>query len=128
LSFDLADLRGYNYHNGVVFSAYFQGLSGAIAQGGRYDGVGEAFGRARPATGFSMDLRAIARLTANEKPANAILAPYAAKDRTLAARIAELRAEGNIVIELLPGETLSEGLSCDRRLAQENGHWIIQAN
>jgi ATP phosphoribosyltransferase regulatory subunit len=130
LSFDLADLRGYNYHNGIVFSAYFQGFPGAIAQGGRYDGVGEAFGRVRPATGFSMDLRAIARLTANEKPASVILAPYAAKDRTLAARIAELRAEGNIVIELLPGETLSEtpgeGLSCDRRLAQENGYWVIQ--
>jgi ATP phosphoribosyltransferase regulatory subunit len=131
LSFDLADLRGYNYHNGVVFSAYFQGFPGAIAQGGRYDGVGGAFGRARPATGFSMDLRAIASLTENKKPASAILAPYAAKDDILAARIAALRAGGNIVVELLPGEGLDkgpvEGLLCDRRLVQENGHWIIQA-
>ena len=54
LSFDLADLRGYNYHNGIVFSAYFPGFPSAIAQGGRYDGVGQAFGRDRPATGFSM--------------------------------------------------------------------------
>jgi ATP phosphoribosyltransferase regulatory subunit len=129
LSFDLADLRGYNYHNGVVFSAYFQGFPGAIAQGGRYDGVGEAYGRARPATGFSMDLRAIASLTESEKPASAILAPHAAQDDILAARIAELRAEGHIVIELLPGEisgkTPGEGPSCDRRLARENGHWVV---
>jgi ATP phosphoribosyltransferase regulatory subunit len=126
LSFDLADLRGYNYHNGVVFSAYCQGLPGAVAQGGRYDGVGKAFGRARPATGFSMDLRVIARLTGDEKPAGAILAPCPAKDGALAARIAALRAAGAIVIELLPGETQDEGPRCDRRLAQENGQWIIQ--
>jgi ATP phosphoribosyltransferase regulatory subunit len=127
LSFDLADLRGYNYHNGIVFSAYFQGFPGAIAQGGRYDGVGKAFGRARPATGFSMDLREIARLTESKKTANAILAPYAAKDADLAARIAELRAAGSIVVELLPGESGSEGPLCDKRLVEENGHWIIQA-
>jgi ATP phosphoribosyltransferase regulatory subunit len=127
LSFDLADLRGYNYHNGVVFSAYCQGFPGAIAQGGRYDGVGKAFGRARPATGFSLDLRAIARLTADEKPVSAVLAPSAAEDPALAARIAALRAEGMIVIELLPGETAGEGLLCDRRLTRENGRWIIRA-
>jgi ATP phosphoribosyltransferase regulatory subunit len=65
LSFDLADLRGYHYHNGVVFAAYCPDFSSAIARGGRYDGVGRAFGRARPATGFSMDLRELARLAAN---------------------------------------------------------------
>jgi ATP phosphoribosyltransferase regulatory subunit len=131
LSFDLADLRGYNYHNGVVFSAYHPGLSGAVAQGGRYDGVGQAFGRARPATGFSMDLRVIARLTESEKPAGAVLAPCAAKDGALAARIAALRAAGTVVVELLPGETwdarADEGPPCDRRLMRENGDWIIRA-
>jgi ATP phosphoribosyltransferase regulatory subunit len=131
LSFDLADLRGYNYHNGVVFSAYHPGLSGAIAQGGRYDGVGAAFGRARPATGFSMDLRVIANLTEGEKPAGAVLAPCAAKDGVLAARIAALRAAGTIVVELLPGETrnarVGEGPPCDRQLVRENGDWIIRA-
>jgi len=127
LSFDLADLRGYNYHNGIVFSAYFQGFPGAIAQGGRYDGVGKAFGRARPATGFSMDLREIARLTESKKSAIAILAPYAATDAGLAARISELRAAGSIVVELLPGESECEGPLCDKRLVEESGHWIIQA-
>lgn len=127
LSFDLADLRGYNYHNGIVFSAYFPGFPGAIAQGGRYDGVGKAFGRARPATGFSLDLREIARLTEKGKPASAIMAPYSAKCPRLAARIAELRAEGKVVVELLPGESRSEGPLCDKRLVENNGQWIIQA-
>ena len=56
-SFDLAELRGYHYHSGVVFDAYCDGVTGAVARGGRYDEVGKAFGRARPATGFSIDLR-----------------------------------------------------------------------
>ena len=59
-SFDLAELRGYHYHSGVVFDAYCDGVTGAVARGGRYDDVGKAFGRARPATGFSIDLRALA--------------------------------------------------------------------
>ena len=58
--FDLAELRGYHYHSGVVFDAYCSGVSGAVARGGRYDEVGRAFGRARPATGFSIDLRSLA--------------------------------------------------------------------
>ena len=127
LSFDLADLRGYNYHNGIVFSAYFPGFPGAIAQGGRYDGVGKAFGRARPATGFSLDLREVARLTEKTKPASAIIAPYSESCAKLAARIAELRAEGKIVVELLPGESRSEGPLCDKQLIESDGQWIIQA-
>ena len=59
-SFDLAELRGYHYHSGVVFDAYCDGVSGPVARGGRYDEVGKAFGRARPATGFSIDLRSVA--------------------------------------------------------------------
>jgi ATP phosphoribosyltransferase regulatory subunit len=60
VSFDLAELRGYHYHSGVVFDAYCAGVSGPVARGGRYDQVGKAFGRARPATGFSIDLRSVA--------------------------------------------------------------------
>lgn len=73
VSFDLAELRGYHYHSGVVFDAYCRGASGAasasvlVARGGRYDDVGKAFGRARPATGFSMDLRTLAGVNANAK-------------------------------------------------------------
>ena len=62
VSFDLAELRGYHYHSGVVFDAYCDGVAGAVARGGRYDEVGKAFGRPRPATGFSIDLRSISSL------------------------------------------------------------------
>jgi len=126
LSFDLADLRGYHYHNGVVFAAYYPGFPSAIARGGRYDGVGKDFGRARPATGFSMDLREVARLAASSKPVGAILAPYSATDSALAARIGALREQGDVVVELLPGELESEGPLCDRRLVEHNGHWVTQ--
>jgi len=126
LSFDLADLRGYNYHNGIVFSAYFPGFPGAIAQGGRYDGVGQAFGRDRPATGFSMDLREIARLTSEDVPKTAILAPYASGNPALSQRIAALRGAGEIVVELLPGESRCEGPLCGKRLVERDGQWIIE--
>ena len=74
-AFDLAELRGYHYHSGVVFAAYAR-LGDAVALGGRYDEVGKAFGRARPATGFSMDLRACS-VRAGAAAARRILAPYA---------------------------------------------------
>ncbi len=130
LSFDLADLRGYHYHNGVVFAAYYPGFPSAIALGGRYDGVGKDFGRARPATGFSMDLREVARLAANDKPVGAILAPHSSHSPShgaLKAKISALRAQGEIVVELLPGESLNEGPVCDRQLVESKGQWIIQA-
>ena len=126
LSFDLADLRGYHYHNGIILAAYYPGFPAAIALGGRYDGVGQAFGRARPATGFSMDLREVARLCLNDEESEAILAPYAGNDARLAAAIGALREAGEIVVELLPGETSSEGPRCTRRLVERDGQWIIQ--
>lgn len=127
LSVDLSDLRGYHYHNGIVFAAYCQGYPAAIALGGRYDGAGKAFGRARPATGFSMDLREVARLAPAARANGAVLAPYAGKDKALAAHIAGLREQGEIVVEMLPGETACEGPVCDRKLAQVGEHWIIEA-
>lgn len=126
-SIDLSDLRGYNYHNGVVFAAYCPGYPAAIALGGRYDGAGKAFGRARPATGFSMDLRELARLVPVGKSAAAILAPSALHDQALALKITALREQGEVVVELLPGETACEGPFCDRKLVQVGEHWIIEA-
>jgi ATP phosphoribosyltransferase regulatory subunit len=61
---DLADLRGYHYHNGTIFSVFTAGEPNAIGKGGRYDGIGKAFGRARPATGFTLDLRQLAGVLA----------------------------------------------------------------
>jgi len=127
LSFDLSDLRGYHYHNGVVFAAYYPGFPSAIALGGRYDGAGKAFGRDRPATGFSMDLREVARLSVGGAQPGAILAPHAASNAALTKLIATLRAQGEVVVELLPGESRSEGPLCDRQLAECQGQWTIEA-
>lgn len=126
LSFDLSDLRGYHYHNGVVFAAYHPAAAAAVALGGRYDGAGEAFGRARPATGFSLDLRVIAQIVGGEDTTGAILAPYAGDDDALAALIARLRGEGQVVIELLPGQTVHEGPRCDRRLLAVGQQWVVR--
>lgn len=126
-SIDLSDLRGYHYHNGVVFAAYCPGYPAAVALGGRYDGAGKAFGRDRPATGFSMDLREVVRLAPPGKQSGAILAPSAVHDAKLAAHIAALREQGEVVVELLPGESACEGPVCDRKLAQVGEQWIIEA-
>lgn len=128
ISIDLADLRGYHYHNGVVFAAYAPGLPAAVALGGRYDGVGKSFGRARPATGFSLDLRELARLSPLASATGSILAPYASEDKALAAEIYRLRAAGDIVIEQLPGERHPEGGFCERQLVQRDGQWAVMEN
>ncbi len=126
-SIDLADLRGYHYHNGVVFAAYAAGYPAALALGGRYDGAGRAFGRSRPATGFSLDLREVARLAPGAADAGAILAPQIGHDAALRAEIARLRQGGEVVVELLPGEDACESPVCDRKLVQLGGRWIIEA-
>ena len=126
-SVDLSDLRGYHYHNGVVFAAYCPDYPAAIALGGRYDGAGKTFGRARPATGFSMDLREVARLVPPGCQQAGILAPCAGHDKSLAAHVLALREQGEIVVELLPGETACEGPRCDRKLVLVGGQWIIEA-
>ncbi|MEY4592990.1 MAG: hypothetical protein RIR18_1885 [Pseudomonadota bacterium] len=127
LSVDLSDFRGYLYHNGLVFAAYCAGYPAAIAQGGRYDGAGAAFGRVRPATGFSTDLRELARLGPSPVIAKAILAPYVPGDAALVGCIGDLRAQGEIVVESLPGDIPADGPVCDRKLALNNGGWEVQS-
>lgn len=123
---DLADLRGYHYHSGVMFAAYVPGLPNAVARGGRYDHVGEAFGRARPATGFSMDLRELARLMPGAERKSAIRAPWGTEP-ALRERIAELRKAGETVIQTLPGhENDQDEFDCDRAVVHENGNWILK--
>lgn len=126
VSIDLADLRGYHYHSGVVFAAYVPGEANAVALGGRYDEVGKAFGRARPATGFSMDLYDLARIAPAPADTAAILAP-SSNDAALAAEVSRLRAEGNVVITDLPGHARSRAeLGCDRELVQAGGAWKLK--
>lgn len=124
--FDLGELRGLHYHSGVVFAVYAQGWSNALALGGRYDEVGEAFGRARPATGFSMDLREIVVMGTAPQRRAGVLAPYRPKDTKLQRRIASMRNRGDVVIVDLPGHGKSrDELGCNRQLALRNGKWIV---
>ena len=126
LSIDLADLRGYQYHSGVMFAAYVDKLPQPIARGGRYDHVGQAFGRSRPATGFSLDLLTLANLspTANRKPA--ILAPWIV-DANLAQVIASLRADGEVVSQVMPGDQAqSAEYMCDRELRKQGNTWEVK--
>jgi ATP phosphoribosyltransferase regulatory subunit len=126
MSIDLADLRGYYYHSGVVFAAYCSGLSSAIALGGRYDEVGKAFGRARPATGFSLDLRELARAAPGLARRSPILAPHG-DDAGLAEAIAALRGTGEIVVVELPGHAAERAeLGCDRQLARRGSRWEVE--
>lgn len=122
INVDLAELRGYSYHTGVVFAAFVPELAATggkeLARGGRYDHVGEAFGRARPATGFSLDLRSLVRLGDVEMNARpGILAPANAAHHI----IAQLRADGERVIMQLPGTDVTpEQVNCDRVLTLVN--------
>ncbi len=126
LYFDLAELRGYNYHNGVVFAAYVQGSAYAVAHGGRYDNVGQQFGRARCATGFSLDLRALAPHLQPQIQTQGILAPYGT-DAKLAEKIEVLRSAGEVVVVELPGqEAYRAEARCNRRLVQKNGVWEVE--
>ena len=126
LHYDLAELRGYHYHTGVVFAAYVPGQGQAVAQGGRYDGIGRVFGNARPATGFSTDLKTLlnlGRLPAVEQ--KGIMAP-SDPDADLDALVKKCRAQGEIVIYHLPAQTGgAAAMGCDREIRQVNGQWQV---
>ncbi|HSP30935.1 MAG TPA: ATP phosphoribosyltransferase regulatory subunit, partial [Halomonas sp.] len=123
LYFDLAELRGYQYHTGMMFAAYVPGYGHALAKGGRYDDTGRAFGRARPATGFSMDLKQLATLALASPSRGAIWSP-ATQDESLNAAVVALREQGERVIQALPGQRTGPAEhDCDRRLEFINGRW-----
>ena len=154
VSFDLADARGYAYYSGMRFAVYAgspayeddaQALSSAeqarrqargadaVLRGGRYDGVGAVFNpyveRERPAVGFSLDVRHLARATAPRARRAAIRAPWAtpAEAPQLAAAIAALRARGETVISDLPGTECQPGeFACELQLVEIAGEWIVQ--
>lgn len=125
VSIDLSELGGFNYESGLVFSAFAEGSPDALARGGRYDEVGASFGRARPATGFTMDLRQLAARAKGNGPRRAILAPCA-DEAGLREAIAKLRAAGEVVIVDLPGhEDSRQELGCDRKLEKKEGTWRV---
>lgn len=126
LNFDLAELRGYHYHTGIVFAAYVPGSGQGIAFGGRYDDIGKAFGRARPATGFSTDLNTLINLTSvNQAERKGIFVPNKT-DTGLLRQINKLRQKGEIVIFQLPGQKGgAKEMGCDRKLVRKDGAWKI---
>jgi len=135
LYFDLAELRGFNYHTGVVFAAYLPGHGQEIAKGGRYDGIGETFGRSRAATGFSTDLRRLVAISQDAgshatkaNKSNAIFAPVveASQAEQLTRVIMELRQQGRRVIRELPdSNSTPKSLNCTHFLSNESGEWQI---
>ena len=127
LYFDLAELSGYHYYTGVVFSAFVPGYGQAIARGGRYDGIGRAFGRDRAATGFGADLRQWLRVSAAASPALAGILASGSDDTVLQAEVARLRAEGQRVVMRLSGDkSPASEFGCDRELIKRSGRWVIE--
>ena len=125
--YDLAELRGYNYHTGMVFAAYVAGRGQAVALGGRYDDIGEVFGRARPATGFSTDLKTLLSLSSYKNNQVAAIYAPADNDTELQKAITELRQQGERVICTLPGQTGSaKDMGCDRQLAKDGSGWKVK--
>jgi ATP phosphoribosyltransferase regulatory subunit len=128
LYFDLGELRGYHYHTGVVFAVFVPGVGQSIAQGGRYDDIGADFGRARPATGFSTDLKTLVSLGNAQlvAPVVGIWAPYST-DPALWQAVCRLREQGERVVQALDGQQSDAALSvgCDRQLLLQEGSWAV---
>jgi len=126
LSLDLADVGNYGYHSGVTFALYAEGWHDALVQGGRYDDVSRAFGRARPATGFSLDLRKLAAGLPPAAPTRAVRAPWG-QEPALQDAVRRLRRAGQVVIQALPGHKQAQDeFICDRELVQRDGAWTLQ--
>jgi ATP phosphoribosyltransferase regulatory subunit len=125
VTIDLGEMRGYQYHSGIVFAAYCHDVPSAVIRGGRYDQVGQAFGRARAATGFSLDLRELAALAPTPPAAPAILAPWS-DETDLQTLIAHLRVQGNTVVQALPGhEPELQEYRIDRVLKKTAQGWQV---
>ncbi len=130
IHFDLSELRGYNYHTGIVFAAYIPG-HGQVAKGGRYDHVGEVFGRPRPATGFDMDLKVLAELAAGTDNEIDHIYVHHQPDLTSADQqelwqyVQQLRAQGAYVTIELEGQVRDE-TGFASRLTWQDGKPVLE--
>ncbi|UCC56740.1 MAG: ATP phosphoribosyltransferase regulatory subunit [Gammaproteobacteria bacterium] len=127
--FDLAELRGYRFHTGMVFAIFVPGRGQEIARGGRYDAIGQVFGRSRAATGFSMDLKTLMDLSPRDPgvSTDTILAP-ADLDPELLAAVSRLRDDGERVVFELPGQKGDAAEQrCSRVLKKQNGSWVVDS-
>ena len=126
LSIDLSELRGFSYHTGVGFAAYHNGSGRLMARGGRYDNVGELFGRPRPATGFDIELSSLLdQLPSTETEplvdVDTVDQPTKAIEAALWEKLAALRSEGYRVIE---GESV--GKQALKRLQFDGSKWVLE--
>jgi len=124
---DLGDMPGFGYHTGVVFAAYKQGYGKALGNGGRYDNIGEAFGRARTATGFAFDLKSlVANGQFEQRDQGGIYVPESADAERLE-QIAALRQQGERVVQGFAGQVVDfQEMNCDRQLIKRDGQYIIE--
>ncbi len=128
VSFDLSELRGYHYHTGVVFATFIPGVGREITRGGRYDNVGEFFGRARAATGFSSDLRLLSSLAQREMEEQKLVYAPLVDDPSLFVAVRDLRASGVTVVQQLSFSLNEmEDLACTAILEKENQSWIVKS-
>ena len=129
--FDLCELRGYDYHTGIVFAAYTPNYGRAVAKGGRYDHIGEVFGRARPASGFDSDLKVLAKLSNKIFERRAAIVVPNNNDPDLMMLVDTLREQGEIVVNWFGDAELSqqdcEEQNCDRQIVNKNGEWVVES-
>ena len=126
VGFDLSDMSGYAYYSGPRFAAYASGASDPLARGGRYDRVGEVFGRDRPAVGFSLDLKALLEHVPLAPTTSAIRAPWS-EEEGLRAAVRRLRGDGECVLSALPGDAGGDaGIECDRELVRIENQWVLR--
>jgi len=124
---DLGEIPGYHYHTGIVFAAYVQGFGKALGNGGRYDHVGEAFGRSRPATGFAIDLKSLVSEGQCEvSPVGGIFVPFNT-DVEIQKQINSLRSQGKRVVQGFKGQRIDlNELKCDHQLVKVDGKYVVQ--
>jgi ATP phosphoribosyltransferase regulatory subunit len=124
---DLGELPGFHYHTGVVFAAYVQGYGKALGNGGRYDHVGEAFGRARPATGFAFDLKSLVSQGSRHRDQLSGIFVAASSDPEVHKQVALLRSQGNRVVQGFADQTVNyDELNCDRELVEQGGEYLVK--
>ncbi|GAA0841880.1 ATP phosphoribosyltransferase regulatory subunit [Marinobacter szutsaonensis] len=126
--FDFCELRGYNYHTGLVFAAYVPGHGDSVAKGGRYDAIGSDFGRPRPATGFSLDIRALVSLGERTVKKNGAVWAPADQDPTLEGAVSDLRKTETVIRALPEDEGVNPATrGCDRQLVKKDGEWVVES-
>jgi ATP phosphoribosyltransferase regulatory subunit len=101
ITIDLGEVRGFEYYTGLRFAGYARGAGDAVLRGGRYDELVGRYGRSARATGFAVDVEAIAQaqwaggIEAPAGPDSVLVAGNKARQRDAARVAASLRALGH---------------------------------